>query len=141
RVNCLFGLALNGQPVNEGGDIVFSDGSPTIKHNPYNPDPNGIKCGPGLNRFHGSANNPQIDRIPLEGIVGWDTTLNGNLAQLLQEPTLMGAYEGAAITVLAKGVRYPSHALVNPATGRPYADTNVFGVASDTEANANIAHE
>ena len=52
---------------------------------------------------HGGPNNPQVDRIPLEGIVGWDTTLNGNLAQLLQEPTLMGAYEGAGITVLGKG--------------------------------------
>ena len=48
-----------------------------------------------------------MDRIPLEGIVGWDATLNGNLAELLQEPTLMGAYEGAAITVLAKGVVLP----------------------------------
>ncbi len=146
RVDCLFGLALNGQPLNEGGDIVFADGSPTIKHNPF--DPTGAQfCGkssaggatwPG---FHGAANNPQVDRIPLEGIVGWDTTLNGNLAQLLQEPTLMGAYEGAGITVLARGVRYPEPPLVNPATGRPYPATNVFGVAPDTEANANIAHE
>ena len=49
---------------------------------------------------------PQVDRLPLEGILGWDTTVNGNLAQLLQEPTLMGAYEGAAITVLGKGVQW-----------------------------------
>src|SRR5262249_3087668 len=62
------------------------------------------------------------------GIVGWDVTLNGNLAELLQEPTLMGAYEGAGITVLAKGVRYP-------------ANTNVFGTGPDTAAGANIAHE
>ncbi len=39
--------------------------------------------------------------------MGWDTSTNGSLAQLLQEPTLMGAYEGAAITVVAKGVRLP----------------------------------
>ncbi|MEN6587579.1 MAG: Ig-like domain-containing protein [Sulfuricella sp.] len=49
----------------------------------------------------------RVDRIPLEGIVGWDTTLNGNLAEQLQEPTLMGAYEGAGVTVLARGVRVP----------------------------------
>ncbi len=49
----------------------------------------------------------QTDRIPLEGITGWDTTVNGNLAELLAEPTLMGAYEGAGITVVGKGVRYP----------------------------------
>jgi len=49
----------------------------------------------------------QVDRLPLEGIVGWDTTTNGNLAEMLQEPTLMGAYEGAGITVLGKGVWIP----------------------------------
>jgi Bacterial Ig domain len=146
RVNCLFGLGLNGQPLNEGGDIVFSDGSPTIKHNPY--DPTGAQfcgkssaSGPAWPGFHGTANNPQVDRIPLEGIVGWDTTLNGNLAQLLQEPTLMGAYEGAAITVLAKGVRYPGSRTITGTAETPYPATNVFGVASDTEANSNIAHE
>ncbi len=40
--------------------------------------------------------------------MGWDATLNGNLAELLQEPTLMGALEGAGITVLSKGVRFPN---------------------------------
>ena len=49
-----------------------------------------------------------MDRIPFEGILGWDTTVNGNLAEMLQEPTLMGSYEGAGITVLAKGVRVPA---------------------------------
>ncbi len=29
--------------------------------------------------------------LPLEAVVGWDATLNGNLAELLQEPSLMGA--------------------------------------------------
>ncbi len=36
--------------------------------------------------------------------MGWDATVNGNLAEQLQEPSLMGAYEGAGITVLGKGV-------------------------------------
>ena len=45
--------------------------------------------------------------MPLEATVGWDATLNGNLAEQLQEPTLLGAYEGAGITVLSKGVRFP----------------------------------
>ncbi len=100
--------------------------------------------------YTGSVNNPQVDRIPLEGIVGWDTTLNGNLAQLLQEPTLMGAYEGAGITVLAKGVRYPGAGTstgnrqldpINPATGRPFPLTNVFGTGTDTATGSFIAHE
>ena len=40
----------------------------------------------------------------------------------------MGAFEGAGITVLAKGVRYP-------------AGVEVFGAGNDTAANANIAVE
>jgi hypothetical protein len=80
QVNCLFGLALNGSLMSLG--------------NPY--DPSGTySCS--------SAMRGTVDPLPLEGIIGWDTTLNGNLAELLQEPTLMGAYEGAGITVLAKG--------------------------------------
>jgi len=35
-------------------------------------------------------------RLPLEAVVGWDATQNGNMAELLQEPSLMGAFEGAA---------------------------------------------
>jgi hypothetical protein len=34
--------------------------------------------------------------------------VNGNLAEQLQEPSLMGAYEGAGITVLAKGIWLPA---------------------------------
>jgi len=33
---------------------------------------------------------------------------NGNMAELLQEPSLMGALEGAAITVLRRVVQFPS---------------------------------
>jgi hypothetical protein len=104
QINCLFGLALNGTPLATG--------------NPY--DSTGTyTCGTaaGWTAFTGVPNNPQVDRVPLEGIVGWDTTTNGNLAQLLSEPTLMGAYEGAAITVVGKGV--------NPGPG------DYFGVANE----------
>ena len=58
--------------------------------------------------FTPTRTNPQVDRLPFEATVGWDASLNGNLAEQLQEPTLMGAYEGAGITVVAKGVRIPS---------------------------------
>jgi hypothetical protein len=93
-VNCLFGLALNGQPITAG--------------NPY--DATGALSCPaaGWNNFVGNFTNPQVDRIPLEGVLGWDVTVNGNLAELLQEPSLMGAYEGAGITVLSKGVVIPA---------------------------------
>ena len=80
QVNCLFGLALDGTLLNGGG--VY--------------DPTGTYTCPAA--MQGAA-----DPLPLEGIVGWDTTQNGNLAELLQEPSLMGAYEGAAITVVGKG--------------------------------------
>jgi hypothetical protein len=91
QVVCLFGLALDGVPINNTSD--------PSTNNPY--DPTGKATCPANQKM-------QVDRIPLEGIVGWDTNLNGNLAQLLQEPTIMGAYEGGGVTVLAKGVRVPA---------------------------------
>ena len=104
QVNCLFGLALNGQP--------YTGNGPNGGSNPYDPaDPadGGLSCpGTDWNYFTATAGVPQVDRIPFEGILGWDTTVNGNLAEMLQEPTLMGSYEGAGITVLSKGVRVPA---------------------------------
>ena len=90
KIDCLFGLSLNGQPRNSS--------------NPF--DSTGAQTCGGWTGF--DTVHPQVDRLPLEGILGWDTTVNGNLAQLLQEPTLMGAYEGAGITVLGKGVKLPA---------------------------------
>jgi len=110
-VNCLFGLALNGQP-SSATNLFDRTGTYTC------PTPNvaaGGLTGPNgniWNYFNGGPNFPSmvVDRIPLEGIVGWDATVNGNLAEQLQEPSLMGAYEGAGITVLAKGVNIPAGA-------------------------------
>jgi len=85
QVVCLFGLALNGREINNS--------------NPYDPSTT-FSCSPAM-QF-------SIDREPLEATVGWDATLNGNLAEQLIEPTLMGAFEGAGITVLAKGVKFPA---------------------------------
>ncbi|HQR71125.1 MAG TPA: Ig-like domain-containing protein [Burkholderiaceae bacterium] len=90
QANCLFGLSLDGRP-------LLGDG--TFNASAF--DTTGTYSCP--------ANMQQrVDRIPFESIVGWDTTGNGNLAQMLQEPTLMGAYEGAGVTVLARGVRIPA---------------------------------
>jgi hypothetical protein len=90
QVNCLFGLALNGSLL-------------AVPGNTY--DPTGVYSSlcPSLQPTNATSQWGKVDPLPLEGIIGWDTTLNGNLAQLLQEPSLMGAYEGAAITVLGKG--------------------------------------
>jgi uncharacterized repeat protein (TIGR01451 family) len=84
QIDCVFGLDLNGVP--NPGDATF--------------DPAGTYSCP-------SEMHERVDRIPFEAIVGWDAAGNGNLAQVLQEPTLMGAYEGAGITVLGRGVRIP----------------------------------
>jgi hypothetical protein len=83
RVVCLFGLGVDGSPNTWNGS-----------------------CGTGLFGFNASANSPQVDRLPLEAAVGWDATQNGNMAELLQEPSLMGALEGAGITVLSRGVDF-----------------------------------
>ena len=83
RIDCLFGLGENGSPTTWDST-----------------------CGAGWFGFNATATNPQVDRLPLEPMVGWVATLNGNLAELLQEPSLMGALEGAGITVLAKGVDF-----------------------------------
>ncbi len=110
QIVCLFGLALNGQPYTSAGGA-----------NPF--DPNSTFSCPGtMKYFSGGPNYPTmvVDRIPMEGILGWDTTVNGNLAEQLIEPSLMGAYEGAGITVLAKGVNIPPGA------------TDLFGSGSES---------
>ena len=91
QVDCLFGLSVRGRP-------LLNDGTSTA--DTY--DSSGTYTCP--------ANMQQrVDRIPQESVVGWDTSGNGNLAQQLQEPTLMGAYEGAGITVLGRGIRIPAN--------------------------------
>jgi hypothetical protein len=84
QVVCLFGLTLDGRPA----------------AGPY------AGCPASMFR--------KVDRNNREAIIGWDVTGNGNLAEQIQEPTLMGAYEGGGITVLGKGVKYPR-------TADPYA--------------------
>jgi hypothetical protein len=108
-VNCLFGLALNGQP-SSGGNVFDPTGTYSCP-NPTSPTASGMgPDGNTWNYFYGGPNFPQmiVDRVPLEGILGWDASVNGNLAEQLQEPSLMGAYEGAAITVVSKGVNIPA---------------------------------
>ena len=83
RVDCLFGMSLNGTPVGWSNS-----------------------CGTGWNGFSATATEPQVDRLPFESTIGWTASLSGNLAEQLQEPSLMGALEGAGITVLSKGVDF-----------------------------------
>ncbi len=87
QVVCLFGLTPNGRP-NPGDNSCAS----------------AWNFGSGGPEFPGMI----VDRVPMEGILGWDTSVNGNLAEQLIEPSLIGAYEGAAITVLGKGVKIPA---------------------------------
>ena len=82
HVNCLFGLTLSGVPA------VGTGGAAAV---PY--DPNGVYSCPDAGWMYYSTPSalgvPQIDRLPLEAVVGWDATVNGNLAEQLQEPSLM----------------------------------------------------
>jgi len=92
QADCLFGLSLNGRPLLNDGTGTYGTG---VAYDPSNT----YTCPADMQQ--------RVDRIPFETIIGWDTTGNGNLAQQLQEPTLMGAYEGAGITVLGRGVWIP----------------------------------
>lgn len=112
QVSCLFGVSRNGGVI-----------SPT---NPFDPT-NTYACPTG------AATDPlamqrRIDPIPFEPTVGWDNTLNGNLGELLIEPTLMGAYEGAVITVLAKGVQ--------DVNGQPDPNCAANGICTPLTASA-----
>jgi hypothetical protein len=111
HVNCLFGLTLQGVP--QGS--TAATGTPAVY------DSTGAYSCPdaGWNYYTGTINAPQIDRLPLEATVGWDATQNGNLAEQLQEPSLMGAYEGAGITILGKGVDFHG--------ANPWSDGNEGG--------------
>ena len=116
KVVCLFGLTVDGRP---------------------DPTSSGRACTTGLtdatNNQTGTTwmNFPQmvVDRLPFEATLGWDASLNGNLAEQLIEPSLLGAYEGAAITVLGKGVKFPAGTQVLDAYG---ATTNTPGAAFPT---------
>jgi hypothetical protein len=142
EVDCLFGLALDGTPL-------------TSTHANFDPTGNGFTCaaGTGGANFTGTATtlayfapqptgasgtffSPQIDRLPLEAVVGWDATLNGNLAQLLQEATLMGALEGAGVTVLGKGVHFPNGSNPFAADTFPVGTTLLNGGGSSCPAPA-----
>ncbi len=116
RVNCLFGLSLNG--------------TPTSTTNPFDPSGATSCPGTGWNNFVVTPTNPQVDPLPFEAIIGWDASQNGNLAQLLQEPSLMGALEGAGITVLGKGVNLPTAITASLEGGFPTGTTLLTGPVS-----------
>ncbi len=86
QMGCLFGLTTKGAP--NTGNTIFDE--ETI------PASSAFTC-PNTMYF-------RADRLPFEGFVGWDTSSNGNLMQLIIEPSIMGAYEGAGITVVGRGV-------------------------------------
>jgi hypothetical protein len=111
HINCLFGLTLQGVPTTTTTGAGSYDSTGTFSC----PD----TTNGAWTDFVGLPNVPQIDRLPLEATVGWDATQNGNLAEQLQEPSLMGAFEGAGITVLGKGVDF--HGL------NPWSDGNEGG--------------
>jgi hypothetical protein len=144
RIVCLFGLGLNGSPVNTSphtGDVN------AIK-NAFDPSGQASCPGTGWNYFTAfdesgatagsSATNTQVDRLPLESVVGWSAELNGNLAEQLQEPSLMGALEGAGITVLAKGVNFPSDPY-DPSLLAGFPTSATLLIGTDVAGHGNFA--
>ncbi len=99
KVDCLFGISLDGALI--AGDPTATPPTPP---QPY--DPTGTYTCP-------AAQQGVADPLPMEPLIGWDANLNGNIAEMLLEPTLMGAYEGAGITVVGKGLENPNTANCN----------------------------
>jgi hypothetical protein len=98
RLNCLFGLTLSGSQ--QGVAVGASSGAydPTNQYSCTGP------MAPGTGTGVAVPFQAAVDPIQLEPVIGWDSNLNANIAETLQEPTLMGAFEGAVITVLGKGL-------------------------------------
>jgi len=132
HVNCLFGLTLQGAPK------TATSGAGSYDPTGFYSCPDTSVPGDVWNFYNGAPSAPQIDRQPLEAILGWDATQNGNVAEQLQEPALMGAYEGAGITVLGKGVDYHGVTDIwtdgNEAGAFPTVTTLLSGVGPDPTA-------
>ncbi len=122
EVVCLFGLTTDGRP--SGGSYPGCPGA----------DWTNLPSGAAGASFPSMI----VDRVTLEAILGWDANLNGNLAEQLIEPSLMGAYEGAAITVLGKGVNIPANAAdpfgTSTATPASFPDGTTLLTASNCGA-------
>ncbi|MBV9512575.1 MAG: hypothetical protein JO280_00810, partial [Mycobacteriaceae bacterium] len=103
KVVCLFGLTANGRP-DTSANRSCTNGLVDATNN---------QTGRQWMNFPSMV----VDRLPFEATLGWDATLNGNLAEQLIEPSLLGAYEGAAITVLGKGVKFPAGTKILDAFG------------------------
>jgi len=138
HINCLFGLTIQGVPY--GNTTPYDSLTDTANNGgPYMcPDPSwNYFTGMGQTVSGGTVtagSSPQVDRLPLEATVGWDAGLNGNLAEQLQEPSLMGAYEGAGITVLAKGLEFHGASPWNDANENgafPTVTTLLMGVVNN----------
>jgi Bacterial cadherin-like domain len=103
RLACLFGLTQDGRP------------NPTDTSCIQN---YGLQYAPPADSILPTM---IVDRLPMEAVLGWDAALNGNLAEQLIEPSVMGAYEGATITVLGKGIHMST-------------STDAWGTAAGTPA-------
>jgi uncharacterized repeat protein (TIGR01451 family) len=118
KIVCLFGLTADGRP-RSTSDRACDNGM------------NFALIGDTTQNFATMT----VDRLPFEATLGWDASLNGNLAEQLSEPSLLGAYEGAAITVVAKGVKFPRFTAINDAfgatTGAAFPANTLLLTASD----------
>ena len=111
EVTCLFGLTITGYVRDTKHPVYDPSGKYDCKAGSvFGPTLNGWTNLRPIPQSPDGSIDPQVDRLAMEAILGWDASQNGNLAELLQEPALMGALEGAGVTVLAKGVKLPAGA-------------------------------
>src|ERR1700722_18048619 len=120
KVVRLFGLTPDGRPDTSAGGTCTNDGTRTQ--------------GQQWCNFASMT----VDRLPFEATLGWDASLNGNLAEQMIEPSLLGAYEGAAITVLGKGVKFPAGTSILDAFG---ATTGTPGASFPTNTTLISAND
>ena len=111
EVTCLFGLTIQGYVRDTKHPVYDPSGQyDCTAGSVFGPTLNGWTALRQIPQSPDGSIDPQVDRLAMEAILGWDASQNGNLAELLQEPSLMGALEGAGITVLGKGVKLPAGA-------------------------------
>ena len=125
RMTCLFGLTTTGVP-RTGNDMGCTTGwNYASGYASSTGDATGDVAFPTI----------MVDRLPFESITQWNASMNGNLAEQSIEPSLMGAEEGAGITVLGKGIRF-----VN-AAANPTQLVDAFGNApGDVATNVGAAY-
>ena len=136
------------QGVGSASAIINANAHPAGKLTPWRAQ---IDCLFGLNTtgYYLSSTNPfdstgqftcpstmqsAVDPLSEENETNWDANLNGFVAEVLQEPSLMGALEGAALTAVGKGCESIT---IDPNEG-PECNNRLTNSANDCKVGSNF---